>query len=439
LPISKLFKTNKQQVEDVIDHSFLYNMGDVTKFGYANAEEFKQAQLKYYADRDYTLPDADLLVTNLDRDKNHPYHYELTDLSTMKTDQGTYTPNGSQINTSIMRTTNIHYLNKDNGKTVANDTASGANNKTSTITFKEPAGYSFAPGQASSEAYLFKDSDNEINVYVVAKNQNIPVQYVDDDANAKVVATDSVNGKTDETYNYVVAKVPTNYELATGQSNNVNCTVKPINQAILIHVKHKTEPVTQSRNIVETIDYLDESGKKLVASQHQSATVNWRGTKDLVTNTQKGQWSTAQFAAVDSPIVKGYTPNIATVEAVTVTDGSPSITKTVKYKANDETATITYYDDTDHKALANPKTVSGKFGQKINFGDVTSEIENYQKQHYNFVDSDFTNQTFADDPQLNNYVVHFTHATRTSSPDDTNGDPDAKNYYHDVKRNIKYQ
>lgn len=435
----KLLKTDKQTIEDEVDNSFLYNIGDVTKYGFANAEDFKQTQLDYYANRDYILPDAALWVISVDRDKNNPYHYELTDLSTMKTYQGTYTPNGSQIDTSFWRTANIHYLNKDNGKTVANDTASGANSKTSTITFKEPAGYSFAPGQAGSEDYLFKDSDNEINVYVVAKNQNIPVQYVDDDANAKVVATDSVNGKTDETYNYVVAKVPTNYELATGQSNNVNGTVKPINQAILIHVKHKTEPVTQSRNIVETIDYLDESGKKLVASQHQSATVNWRGTKDLVTNTQKGQWSTAQFAAVDSPIVKGYTPNIATVEAVTVTDGSPSITKTVKYKANDETATITYYDDTDHKALANPKTVSGKFGQKINFGDVTSEIENYQKQHYNFVDSDFTNQTFADDPQLNNYVVHFTHATRTSSPDDTNGDPDAKNYYHDVKRNIKYQ
>lgn len=423
----KLLKTDKQTIEDEVDNSFLYNIGDVTKYGFANAEDFKQTQLDYYANRDYILPDAALWVISVDRDKNNPYHYELTDLSTMKTYQGTYTPNGSQIDTSFWRTANIHYLNKDNGKTVANDTASGANSKTSTITFKEPAGYSFAPGQAGSEDYLFKDSDNEINVYVVAKNQNIPVQYVDDDANAKVVATDSVNGKTDETYNYVVAKVPTNYELATGQSNNVNGTVKPINQAVLIHLKHKTEPVTQSRNIVETINYLDESGKKIAASHTQNATVNWRGTKDLVTNEQTGQWSTAQFASVDSPIIKGYTPDVQTIEAINVNDGSQEVTRNVHYKRNDEVAKLVFYDDTANKQLGDALSKQGKFGQRISFDDLNNQIKKYQDQHYNLVDSDFEHQTFADDSELNSFTVHFVHATQTTP------------ITHDVKRTIEYR
>lgn len=423
----KLLKSNKQIVENEINSSFLYNIGDVTKYGFANAEDFKQSQLDYYANRDYVLPYAELWVVGLDRDKNTPHHYELTDLTTMKSSQGTYTPNGSQIDTSFWRTANIHYLNKDNGKLVANDTASGANNKTSTVTFKEPAGYGFAPGQASSEAYLFKDSDNEINVYVVAKNQNIPVQYVDDEANSKVVATDSVNGKTDETYNYVVTKIPANYELASGQSNNVTGVVKPVNQAVLIHLKHKTEPVTQSRNIVETINYLDESGKKIAASHTQNATVNWRGTKDLVTNEQTGQWSTAQFASVDSPIIKGYTSDVQTIEAINVNDGSQEVTRNVHYKRNDEVAKLVFYDDTANKQLGDALSKQGKFGQRISFDDLNNQIKKYQDQHYNLVDSDFEHQTFADDSELNSFTVHFVHATQTTP------------ITHDVKRTIEYR
>ncbi len=422
-------QTKKDTLENFLNNSLIYNIADPTQYGFKDREDFKNYQLKYYADRNYTMPTTTLFLWNFGINKNLPMHVSITDVtpgSETKTYTTDYSPNGSKVDVSFWRTANIHYISKDSGKTISNDTVTGVQNKTSNVKFVAPAGYALASGQADNVNYFFKDTGNEINVYVAAQNQTIPIHYVDDDANGAEVASDTISAKTDDSYAYDATKIPANYELANGQSKAITGVVKPTNNNIVIHLKHMTEPITESRTIIETINYLDESNNKIAASHTQSATVNWRGTKDLVNGKKTGAWSTAKFAPVDSPVIKGYKPNIQTIEEIVVTDGSTQVTRNVVYKANDEQAKLVFFDDTANKAL-DTKTATGKFGKKIDFGNVSGEIEKYQKQHYVFVTSDFANQAFADDTDLNSFIIHFTHATALSP------------LTHDVTRVIKYQ
>ena len=181
-----------------------------------------------------------------------------------------------------------------------------------------------------------------------------------------------------------------------------------------MHLTHATQPATQTATVTETINYVYADGSQAADLKTASVDFKRNGTTDLVINQTKwGAWKPAnqQFKAVQSPTIAGYTPDRASVDAITINPTSDNVTQMVTYTANDQTATITYIDDTTGKTLATD-TANGKFGQAIAFEVAPSQrISDYQDQHYILVSNSFKGDTYQANNQQNRFEVHLTHAT----------------------------
>lgn len=75
----------------------------------------------------------------------------------------------------------------------------------------------------------------------------------------------------------------------------------------------------------------------------QNVTFTQHGIQDLVTKTIIWTPSEPQtFKQVNTPAIEGYTPDIVSINQVTVNFGNKDINKVVTYKANDQLAGIKY-------------------------------------------------------------------------------------------------
>ncbi|KAA8437777.1 mucin-binding protein, partial [Weissella paramesenteroides] len=95
---------------------------------------------------------------------------------------------------------------------------------------------------------------------------------------------------------------------------------------------------TESKTVNETIHYVYENGETAHDDYiAQPVTFTRSVSTDAVTGEKTyGDWSADQsFVAVDSPSIKGYTPDHATIGAQTVTGTSSDLTFTVVYKKNE--------------------------------------------------------------------------------------------------------
>ena len=167
----------------------------------------------------------------------------------------------------------------------------------------------------------------------------------------------------------------------------------------------------ETKDITRTIIVHTPSGTDQTVTQ--KATLTREVILDATTGEIKsaGEWSTAKWEAYSAPKLNGYTPNKAQVDATTVNEDTQNTTVEISYTANDQTATITYIDDTTGKTLATD-TANGKFGQAIAF-EVTpnQRISDYQDQHYVLVSNSFKGNTYQANNQQNRFEVHLTHAT----------------------------
>ncbi|WP_156641002.1 mucin-binding protein, partial [Lactobacillus gigeriorum] len=116
-----------------------------------------------------------------------------------------------------------------------------------------------------------------------------------------------------------------------------------------------------------------------------------------------------------------YTADIKTAKGKVVNFDDPDINVTVHYSANEQTATITYIDDTTKNNL-DSKVAKGKFNQVITFATApTDEIANYEKQGYKLVSNDFNNQKYQADNNNNVFYVHLKRGTTTDNPGSNGG------------------
>ena len=84
-------------------------------------------------------------------------------------------------------------------------------------------------------------------------------------------------------------------------------------------------------------------------------------------------------------------------------------------KANQQTATIKYIDDTTHKTLKTDNA-HGTLGQDINFTVGPSQrISDYKDQNYVLVSNTFDDNKYQGDNTKNEFEVHFKHATEPAS------------------------
>ncbi|MGO5391766.1 mucin-binding protein [Lactobacillus amylovorus] len=120
------------------------------------------------------------------------------------------------------------------------------------------------------------------------------------------------------------------------------------------------------------------------------------------------------------PSISGYTPLYKHVgEKVYPNPTDPGENIEVVYRANAQTAKITYIDDTTKNNL-DSKDANGKFGQAITFATApTDEIANYKKQGYVLVSNSFNNNKYQADNSKNVFYVHLKHKTENVTRNDT--------------------
>ncbi|MCH3906177.1 MAG: YSIRK-type signal peptide-containing protein [Lactobacillus sp.] len=283
-----------------------------------------------------------------------------------------------------------------------------------------------------------KDLSKDVKIVYVAE-QKATINYYDEDNGNQVLGSKHVSGKSGElitgtkTFDNYEIDTDTgtikldNYELDTEKpvtSSEFDNNVKE-DQTLNVYLKHKTQKVGSRKvPVKQTIHYVYSDGSKAAEDSVQTLNFTADGVQDLVTG--KTTWTPADsqtFNEVTSPVKTGYTADQTSVAGATVKFGDQDVTKTVTYTANDQTAEITYIDDTNQVVLKHDNA-KGKTGGKIKFGTTDQDypayvISQYQKQGYILVsrDFDFTNPYFKNgeikNGKSNNYYeVHFKHNTQ---------------------------
>ncbi len=122
-------------------------------------------------------------------------------------------------------------------------------------------------------------------------------------------------------------------QTVTGDSSDLEFTI--------VYTKNAPNVTTESKTVNETSHYVYTDGTT-AQDEYVAQPITFTRTifTDAVTGEKTyGGWSAAQqFAAVDSPAIKGYTPDQSKISTQTVTGDSSDLEFTVVYKA-DSTST----------------------------------------------------------------------------------------------------
>lgn len=228
------------------------------------------------------------------------------------------------------------------------------------FTPKEVEGYTPTPEVVAQQAVTADMGDQTVVVTYTADAQTIEVRYVDDDDHEKLVHTNTVAGKTDQTVTITPA-APAGYELVDATPITYQVTAQP-NQVITVHVKHQTSTTSQSKTLTRTIElYTPFDGVKLIK---QVAELTRPVTFDKATGqSTTGAWSTGTWDAYQVPTYAGYAPTIDVVPAVNLTGAATDQTVVVNYQALQHTTHVNYVDE--NGTLVHTTTLSGKTNEVV--------------------------------------------------------------------------
>ena len=228
------------------------------------------------------------------------------------------------------------------------------------FTPKEVEGYTPTPEVVAQQAVTADMGDQTVVVTYTADAQTIEVRYVDDDDHEKLVHTNTVAGKTDQTVTITPA-APAGYELVDATPITYQVTAQP-NQVVTVHVKHQTSTTSQSKTLTRTIElYTPFDGVKLIK---QVAELTRLVTFDKATGqSTTGAWSTGTWDAYQVPTYAGYAPTIDVVPAVNLTGADKDQTVVVNYQALQHTTHVNYVDE--NGTLVHTTTLSGKTNEVV--------------------------------------------------------------------------
>ncbi|MGN1283649.1 MAG: MBG domain-containing protein [Limosilactobacillus sp.] len=298
-----------------------------------------------------------------------------------------------------------------------------------------------------------------INISYAANDQSMEIVY--QDATGKVVHTDTVNGKTDQTVK-TNSSIPVGWKLADGQqtapseitfgsAGHANITI--IIEHGTTNVSHK-QPVPDGQKtptgkvikgahgselnqiITRIINVTMPNGDKSIETQ--TAYIYRDATYDDVTgDVTYGNWSTdaTDWKEFIPTTVPGYTASRAKIPAVEVKDGQWSEVLNITYTADPQSVTIKFVDDDENGQQV------GKAIPKQGVTDQTiSDLNLTTPEHYNLA----TGQTLptsykftADKDQM--ITIHLVHATKTVDGNDPTNIPanvDKSKLIHTVTRTI---
>ena len=228
------------------------------------------------------------------------------------------------------------------------------------FTPKEVEGYTPTPEAVAQQAVTADMGDQTVVVTYTADAQTIEVRYVDDDDHEKLVHTNTVAGKTDQTVTITPA-APAGYELVDATPITYQVTAQP-NQVVTVHVKHQTSTTPQSKTLTRTIElHTPFDGVKLIK---QVAELTRLVTFDKATGqSTTGAWSTGTWDAYQVPTYAGYAPTIDVVPAVNLTGAATDQTVVVNYQALQHTTHVNYVDE--NGTLVHTTTLSGKTNEVV--------------------------------------------------------------------------
>ncbi|GIC73728.1 hypothetical protein LFLT20_07320 [Limosilactobacillus fermentum] len=242
-------------------------------------------------------------------------------------------------------------------------------------TAHDPEGHVLTPGSS----YQPSDPTKDTTITYTADNQKGSVSYVDD-TTGKTLKTDSISGTTGSKSSYstsgsIADYKKQGYELVTdGYPADLtfdNDDTK--DQNFTVHLKHQNIQSTEAKTVTETIHY-QGAGNQTPADNTAQVTFTRQVSTDAVTGEKTyGSWSADQsFAAVTSPVIKGYTADKAQIDKQTVNGDSKDLEFTVTYTGNsssNQPGNPSQPSNATNNGVINTSTNTGS---KVNSGAVNS-------------------------------------------------------------------
>ncbi|VDG23778.1 BspA family leucine-rich repeat surface protein [Lactiplantibacillus mudanjiangensis] len=299
------------------------------------------------------------------------------------------------------------------------------------------------------------DTENSTEKVIYALNDELAnIQYVDMDANNVIVASDQVNGKyqTSQAYStanklatlakqgYVLVNdgVPAtitfdtdNPQTYTVQLKHRYQTLTPVDEMTPGTPIDPTDPnsplypdlsLDLSATTNRVIHYIYTDGNTAQPTVTQTVTATRTATVDLVTGTVVyGDWSKVTVPAQSTPVLAGYTADIAEVGSADVTAATGDLAPvTVTYTKNqvpvsDGTITVTYVDSTTGAKLTE-KVLKGTVRTVADY-HTTDTIATYQQLGYILEHDGYPMKaTYTTDGQT--YTVYLAHGMKVVTPND---------------------
>ncbi|WP_461241223.1 LPXTG cell wall anchor domain-containing protein, partial [Paucilactobacillus sp. N302-9] len=226
-------------------------------------------------------------------------------------------------------------------------------------TFPTVPGYTPQDGQDVT----VPTGDTPVNVVYVPNTIEVPVTYIDQDNDGKIVTTGDYTGVTDESTDNFTPNIPDGFELVTTDKPG---TTPAKNGEITVQLKHKH--VSGSYVATRTISYDLAQGDHLTPGAALPDTISQTVTYSTDTDEATGvtmYTPEGSYSAESTPELQGYTASRILVDGVytTVTTSKPEVSdQTVTYTANETTNNVTIPSDKGNQVVTG---VTGKTGQTI--------------------------------------------------------------------------
>ncbi|WP_263851028.1 mucin-binding protein [Fructilactobacillus sanfranciscensis] len=315
-------------------------------------------------------------------------------------------------------------------------------------------GYTPNVNNVSSLTVNPNSKNNNVTVIYNVDAEKAHVKYVDKDQNNKVLKNDDLNGRYGEKSDYSTQSTITDlekqgYEVVNSNypAGHVFDTDEPTYTVVL---KHKITNVTPDKpgqpnqpvdpnnpdgpkypdgtaesdlvkTVTRTIHYQYDNGKKVTPDVIETTTFKRNASFDQVTGkVTYTNWNETShsFDKVDSPVIKGYTPNVNNVSSLTVNPDSKDSNVTVIYNADAEKVHVKYVDKNQNDKVLKNDDLNGLYGEKSNYS-TTSTIADLEKQGYELVTNNYpTGHVFdTDEPTYTVMLKHKVNNGAVNSPE----------------------
>ena len=293
-------------------------------------------------------------------------------------------------------------------------------------------GYTPDKAKVDAETVTADQADIKVTVKYKADKQKVTYTIIDDTTNTTLEDKQELTSGNSDTplpngteakYDSIVdAYLAQGYELVSKDQLPAKFDLDSgYDQNVVVHVKHGTSSSQENKAVSMTVRY-HGAGSQTPADQVQIATWTRTVTTDKVTgsvvNTTDWTSDKANYDAVPSPVIPGYTVDIATVpsEAVTQENIVKDVHYTTQNTAQTQKVTYTVVDETTGQTLENQvELTNGESGTSLPAAAQTkydTVIASYLAQGYEVVSKDELPAQFDTDSSVDqNVVIRLKHKT----------------------------